>query len=61
MKWLYTLIIIFLSYSTEAEDKDAAIMYTDIVGFTKIMGDDVGIEVNQKVKTGDKVYWVNND
>tara|TARA_B100000809_G_scaffold5195_1_gene5286 strand:- start:275 stop:427 length:153 start_codon:yes stop_codon:yes gene_type:complete len=50
-----------LSCSTEAEDKDGAIMYTDIVGFTKIMGADVGIEVNQKVRTGDKVYLINND
>ncbi len=61
MKLLCTLIIIFLSCSTEAEDKDGAIMYTDIVGFTKIMGADVGIEVNQKVRTGDKVYLINND
>ena len=61
MKLIYTLIIILLGCSTEAEDKDGAIMYTDIVGFTKIMDDDVGIEVNQKVKTGDKVYLVNND
>ena len=50
-----------MSCSTEPEDKDCAIMYTDIVGFTKILGDDIGIKVNQKVRTGDKVYLVNND
>ena len=46
MKLLYTLILLLLSCSTEPEDKDYAIMYTDIVGFTKILGDDIGIEVN---------------
>ena len=38
-----------------------AIVFTDIVDFTKIMGDDIGIEVNQKVRKGDKIYLVNKD
>ena len=43
------------------ERKLAAIMFADIVRFTKIMGDDIGIEVIQKVRKGDKEYLVNKD